>query len=368
MTANERIGGDGMDDSATVVISSPEELIASIPAMLGFPPGPGSVVVMCGRTAEGGQGPVVRMDVDGLLEASGVSADGVDDRGGDEDGGSGDGERSPIPVNDGPARGLARFCSREGVSEVHLVVVHEDCADGYSAGLRAEDAAAAFEYWLGLAGTQVAAAYGVGEFARGAPWVDLFGMVRGTQLDPDSTEIAAVHAYDGRILAGSRGEIDRLYLVRDDEACDVDPHGPGPVRLEGALTVDRAVGVHEDAVRRLEEGEELDDDELAGIGRVLLDIAVRDEVYRRLALRGLRDEDGRRVLWWSIARRRPGRERSVALVLLGAAAYFAGSGVHARSALGAAVTADPSNSLARLLLHGLENGLAPDRLRRVAAA
>ncbi|MFN7244483.1 MAG: DUF4192 domain-containing protein, partial [Dietzia cercidiphylli] len=359
MTANGRIGDDGVDEPRTVVISSPEELIASIPSMLGFPPGPGSVVVICGRTADGHAGPVVRMDV-GLLggpgspPGEGDGRDGADGRGGAdgwggaEDCRSGEGEPSPVVADDGPARGLARFCSREGVTDVHLVVVHEDCADGHSAGLRAEDAAAAFEYWLGLAGTQVAAAYGVGEFARGAPWVDLFGMVRGTQLDPDSTEIAAVHAYDGRILAGSRGEIDRLYLVRDDEACDVDPHGPGPVRLEGALTVDRAVGVHEDAVRRLEEGEELDDDELAGIGRVLLDIAVRDEVYRRLALRGLRDEDGRRVLWWSIARRRPGRERSVALVLLGAAAYFAGSGVHSRSALGAAVTADPSNSLARL--------------------
>lgn len=368
MTANGRIGGDGMDDTTTVVISSPEELIASIPAMLGFPPGPGSVVVMCGRTAEGGQGPVVRMDVDALLDGAGVSADGGGDRGGEEDGLLGEGGCVSIVGDDGPARGLAQFCSREGVSDVHLVVVHEDCADGYSAGLRAEDAAAAFEYWLGLAGTQVAAAYGVGEFARGAPWVDLFGMVRGTQLDPDSTEIAAVYAYDGRIRAGSRGEIDRLYLARDDEACDVDPHGRGPVRLGGALAVDRAVGAHEDAVRRLEAGEELDDDELAQIGRGLLDIAVRDEVYRRLALRGLCDEDGRRLLWWSLARRRPGRERSVALLLLGAAAYFAGSGVHARSALEAAVTADPANSLARLLLHGLEQGLAPERLRRVAAA
>src|SRR3546814_13538200 len=62
---------------------------------------------------------------------------------------------------------------------LHLVVVHEDCVEDYHAGLRAEDAASAFEYWLGVAGTEVAAAYGVGEFAEGAPWVDLFGMVRG---------------------------------------------------------------------------------------------------------------------------------------------------------------------------------------------
>lgn len=354
MKANERDDSGRTGDRPTVVISSPEELIASIPAMLGFPPGPGSVVVMCGETADGRQGPVVRMDVAGLVEDSQPFDDDDDD--------------DPPAIDEGAARGLAQFCSREGVSGVHLVVVHPDCADGYHAGLRAEDAAAAFEYWLASVGTQVVAAYGVGEFAAGSPWVDLFGMVRGVQLDPDSTQIAAVHAFDGRVRAASRDEIDRLYRARDDEACDLDPHGRGPARLEGADEVARAVRAHDLAVARIEAGEEVDDDELAVVGRALLDIAVRDEVYKRLALDELGDQDGRRLLWWCVARRRPGRERSVALVLLGAAAYFTGSGVHARSALEAAVAADCRNSLARLLLQGLEQGMAPERLRRVAAA
>ena len=68
MTTGELKDEGGTDGRATVVITSPEELIASIPAMLGFPPGPGSVVILCGRTADGGQGPVVRMDVDRLLD------------------------------------------------------------------------------------------------------------------------------------------------------------------------------------------------------------------------------------------------------------------------------------------------------------
>lgn len=198
MKANERAGSGQTGDRATVVISSPEELIASIPAMLGFPPGPGSVVVMCGETADGRQGPVVRMDVAGLIEDSSTVGDLDDD---------------PAPIDEGAARGLAHFCAREGVSGVHLVVVHTDCVDGYGAGLRAEDAAAAFEFWLGSVGTQVIAAYGVGEFTAGAPWVDLFGMERGVQLDPDSTEIAAVHAFDGRVRAASRGG-DRSALPR----------------------------------------------------------------------------------------------------------------------------------------------------------
>ncbi|AWH93823.1 DUF4192 domain-containing protein [Dietzia lutea] len=410
MTTGELKDEGGTDGRATVVITSPEELIASIPAMLGFPPGPGSVVILCGRTADGGQGPVVRMDVDGLLD-DGRGFPGDDDLLDEPDGlddlddlfdddplddltgdacGSGVvaiGRARPA-IDPDPARGLARFCAREGIDSVHLVVVHEDCADGYLAGLRAEDAASAFEYWLGEAGTGVEAAYGVGGFAEGAPWVDLFGMARGVQIDPDTTQIAAVHAYDGRVRAGSREEIDRLYLVRDPDACDeghpgdgdvggageADAHGRGGApargrdqRAERARAVAEAVERHDDAARRLGVGEEVDDDELADIGRDLLVIAVRDEIYRRLAMRGLGDRDGRRLVWWAVARRRPARERSVALLLLGAASYFAGSGVHAWSALSAAVDADPGNNLARLLLQGLHHGMSPERLRRVAA-
>lgn len=377
MTTGELIGDDEAGGRATVVISSPEELIASIPAMLGFPPGTGSVVVLCGETADGGQGPVVRMDVDGLLGAgrgdpdddellAGVDDDPVD--GPDVDRGGMTPTRDGPAVDPGPARGLAQFCAREGIGSVHLVVVYENCVEDYLAGLRAEDAASAFEYWLGAAGTEVAAAYGVGEFAEGAPWVDLFGMVRGVQLDPDSTQIAAVHAYGGRVRAGSRDEIDRMYLARDADACDDESDEPAPRCRGGTRVVSEAVERHDDVARRLEVGEEVDDDELAGIGRDLLVIAVRDEIYRRLALRGLGDGDGRRLLWWAIARRRPGRERSVALLLLGAAAYFEGSGVHAWSALSAALDADDDNSLARLLVDSLHAGLSPERLRRVAAA
>ena len=368
MTKHNERGDDWSGDGPTVVISSPEELIASIPALLGFPPGPGSVVVLCGETRDGRQGPVVRMDVNGLGDDGGHP---VVDPPAEFDGSDPDWcpDEAPLsPIDPGPARGLAQFCAREGVTEVHLVVVHEQCAEGHGAGLRAEDAAAAFEYWLGAAGTTVRGAYGVGEFAAGASWVDLFGMVGGVQQDPDTTQIAAAHAYGGRLRAASRDEIEQLYLARDPDAVDVDGVGPARSVRHGSREALAVVELMEDAARRLEVGEEVDDDELAAIGRDLLVIAVRDEAYRRLAQRGLGDADGRRMLWWAVARRRPARERSVALLLLGAAAYFEGSGVHAWSALEAAIRADSNNSLARLLLHGLQHGLPPDKLRQVAAS
>lgn len=346
-------GTDGDDEGRTVVIATPEELIASVPAMLGFPPGPGSMVVICGRLADGGQGPVVRVDVPGLLaESPGYDDDpsATDDAGRDEE----------------VVRGLAGFCAREQVSGVHLVVVHENCADDPAAGSRARDAADVFDFWLGAAGTAVTAAYGVGEFGAGAPWADLFGMACGAQMDPDSTEIAAVYAFDGRMRAASRGEIERIYLDRDPDACEVEAHGRGLSRLRGKAAIERAVALHDAAAEHLGQDGTLTDPELADVGVALLDIAVRDEVYAGLARRGLGDEDGRRRLWWAVARRRPGRERSVALTLLGAAAYFAGSGVHARSAFDAAIRASADNNLAGLLLEGLDRGIAPERLRRLA--
>lgn len=361
---------DGVDGRGTVVISSPEDLIASVPAMLGFPPGPGSVVMVCGRTGAGGQGPVIRVDVPGLQGGDSITPT-DEELFGASGPGAPDGVReAPRGIDHGPARWLAQFCAREEVASVHLIVVGEDCTEGYDAGLRAEDAAEAFEYWLGLAGVEVAGAYGVDGFEAGAAWVDLFGMVRGIQRDPGSTQIAAVNAFQGRVGAGSREEIKRMYAVRDPDACDtVTDARTEEASQEGrAATTVRVVARHDAVAERFASGDGVDDDELAVVGRGLLEIGVRDEVYRRLALRGSRDVDGYHLLWWALARRRPPKERSVALLLLGASSYFAGSGVHALCALTEALEADGGNSLARLLLQGLADGIAPERLRQVAAA
>lgn len=370
MTGRGAPGGDRAQGRERVVISTPEVLIASIPAMLGFPPLPGSVVMVCGRTADGGQGPVIRVDVPGL---TGADADPPEDEYGPGAAGSRvRGRRGEVrsAIDDGPARWLARFCQREGVSSVHLVVVGEDCPEGAIGGVRAGDAAEAFAFWLAEAGVEVEAAYGVGGFAENAPWVDLFGMVRGVQLDPGSTQIAAVHAFQGRVGAGSREEIESMYAVRDPDACEVDtgeePPGPGSESPEEVRA--QLVARHEAAAGRLAAGDGVDDDELAVIGRGLLVIGVRDELYRRLALRLPGGGDGQQLLWWAVARRRPPRERSVALLLLGAASYFSGQGVHAWCALAAAREADSTNSMAALLIQSLEGGIAPERLRRVAAA
>lgn len=345
-------GYDG-GERETVVIRSPEDLIASVPSMIGFTPGSGSVVVVCGERAGGRTGPVARLDAHGML-------------------GNDDGFGPAGTIDEGPARGMAAYCRREGVRDAHLVVVHENCADDPVAERQAADAADAFEYWFGCAGTEIKGAFGVGGFARGARWVDLRGLAGGTQGDPDASEIAARHAVGGRVRAADRAEIEALYADRDPDARDVDPHPGGAPLVGGKRAVRRAVALHDETALAMstddEAGGGIDDEVLAEVGTALRDIAVRDAVYEHLAGAPLTVHDGRRSLWWALARRRPAPERARGLLLLGAAAYFAGSGVHARAALDAAVEADPHDGLAPLLLEGLDRGISPDDIRGLAVA
>ncbi len=364
MAARNPVGDGAVDGRERVVITSREDLIASVPAMLGFPPLPGSVVVICGETATGRRGPTIRVDVAGLEGGEGPPPAEGDRVGGVPRDGAG-GPTSGIGQES--ARWLAEHCAGEGVESAHLVVVAEGCTSGYMGELRAYCAAEAFRYRLGAVGIELEGAFGVERFDEGAEWVDLFGLVRGVQHDPGSTHLAAVNAFQGRSGADSREEIERLYAARDPDACDVDA-GIGQVGTASGAGAEVVLDRHEAAAVRLADGEGVDDDELAVIGRGLLEIATRDEVYRRLASFRHGDGDGHRLLWWAVARRRPPAERSVALLLLGADAYFAGYGVHADCALSSALEADGGNSLARLLLEVLSKGIDPERIRRVAAA
>lgn len=364
MTSRRQAGDDAVDGRERVVITTPEDLIASVPAMLGFPPRPGSVVAMCGETASGRPGPTIRLDVAGLQDGDGCAPSEAELRGDGADEGAGG---LNAGIDHGPARWLAQYCVGLGVRSVHLVVVAEGCTSGYTAGLRASDAAEAFGYSLGTMGVEVEGAFGVEEFEAGAQWVDLFGLMRGVQQDPGSTHLAAVNAFQGRSGADSREEIEQLYAARDPDASDVESD-IGQWDAAQSTGVAMALARHDAAAARLASGDGVDDDELAVIGRSLLEIANRDEVYRQLAMFRHGDGDGHRLLWWAVARRRPPAERSVALVLLGADAYFTGHGVHACCAFTSALEADERNSLARLLLEGLAKGLEPARIRMVAAA
>src|SRR5699024_1054290 len=111
MTRREPTDDGGADGRERVVIGSPEELIASVPSMLGFPPRPGSVVLVCGRTADGGTGPVVRVDVPGLQPGDALSPTDEEVLGQDCPGGTEGATEPGEGVDHGPARWLARYCA-----------------------------------------------------------------------------------------------------------------------------------------------------------------------------------------------------------------------------------------------------------------
>lgn len=342
--------GAAVPASGAVVISSPEELVASVPSILGFTPPEDSLVLLCGETTTGRPGPVIRVDVPGLLR-------GHDGFVGEPPGCEADPELDP-----GPGRFLADYCERHGVLSAHLVLVHERCAEDPEAALRARDAAEAVTMWLSLAGTAVPGAVGVGAFRGGEPWIDLGDGRIGEQMDPDATHLAAVYALEGRVRQDSREDVAELYRTRDADACDAET-GRRPSDRIQSRTVDRWLRRHDALVRVLAEGGTPDEAELAAVAGALRAVPIRDALVAELAARPLADDDPRRDLWWAIARRRPPTERSIGLTLLGAGSYFDGGGVHAAAALTAACEADPANRLARLMLQAVLVGIDPEEVR-----
>lgn len=326
----------GVDDETgeTLVITSPGELVASIPGLLGFMPSNLSLVVLCTG------GPVIRLDVPELDDPE------------------------MIPVSWWAVDVLRDFCLREDVDDMHVVLVHDGCCTP------GEDQDAALElidslyFWVEQTGCRVAGVIGVDRIATGLPWRDLSivgnGQWGGFQEDPESTQAAMGRVMSGSVGYSSREEVAQLYARRDEGV------GPGPrrgYRRPSDATAEREIALLRDAARDVESGARVDDARLATVGRCLRSKRVRDEMLLDLFRRPLGAVDGRRELWWGVARRMPQAERAEALVLLGTAAYLSGEGVHASSAFDCAIEANPDCRLALLLSRALRQGVPPDRLR-----
>lgn len=333
------------DTGSTLVISSPQELIGSVPGFLGFTPDNGSLVVLCEQLADGGGGPVLRLDVPELREGD------------------------YAPTRWGVADFVRGYCLREGVLNAYLLLVFDGCTEPGSDAELASECVDALTFWLSSVGTEVSGAYGIDRFREGEPWTDLGatmpGLWAGTQIDPACTEVAAARTLRGNADLGTREEIRDLYRQRDDDAYD---RGVRPYRSAGAPVARRDYEHHRQMITRLETQEEVDDRELARAGSALRLKPVRDRLLEGLKEIPLRDLDGRRELWWRIARRRPADERAEALTLLGAAAYFRGDGVHARAAVEEALESNPLCRLAQLYMQALLNGVSPDRIREAVVA
>ena len=99
----------------------------------------------------------------------------------------------------------------------------------------------------------------------------------------------------------------------------------------------------------------LDDDALAWLALLLVNVPVRDYAWERVD----RDVGGSVDLWTDVVRRVEPDLVAAPATLLAFAAWRNGGGAIASIALDRALEADPAYPMARLLLDAIDNGLAP---------
>lgn len=176
--------------------------------------------------------------------------------------------------------------------------------------------------------------------------------------DPASSAAAAAAVVAGRRMYATREELEAVVAVDAHRAAAVAPMlaGAGGAVDEVAAAVRQAVA----AVRHVGQGAVLSDAELAGVGASLVDVRVRDALFK---LVDSKEASAAETLWSQLARVLPQPYRCEALCLMGFSAFARGEGPLAGVALEAALAEDPAHRMARMLDCALQNGIRPEGIR-----
>ncbi|MFC4374642.1 DUF4192 domain-containing protein [Nocardia halotolerans] len=328
-------------------VDEPGELIAALPAMLGFVPERSLVVAVLhgdGRGRTTAIEAVVRFDLDSVTDPHHI---------------------------DQLCACLSSICVREAATGV-LAVFVDDRRE--SAALEALRIVTLLET-LDAEGIVVRGAWAVPAIAAGARFRGLLDTATGSVADPGASMIALSHVLDGKQIRPSRGELTAL-VAPDPPLCARvgDRLGSAVTRYRAGLSAAQRAGRSTAYQRRALEwvlwqiadaasGEPRADRELAQLAATLRDRPIRDALYG-LALGD--HAEAAEQLWAQLARATPGTDRAEAAALLGFSAYVRGDGPFAGIALAAAVAADADHSMAVLLETSLQSGLRPERLRKLA--
>lgn len=189
----------------------------------------------------------------------------------------------------------------------------------------------------------------------------------GTRIDLAAEQVSAQLTMEGLAAAPSRADVARQVapiggLTRTSMVQATGRARQRYARLLAAnpagawaeVVLGEGTGAIQAALGRYEQGGALDDDELAWLSLLLDAIAVRDVAWRTItgARRDIR-------LWTDVTRRADPALVAGPASLLGFAAWRAGDGVLAGLAVERALRADPGYTLAHLLLRGLRQGIPP---------
>jgi hypothetical protein len=194
----------------------------------------------------------------------------------------------------------------------------------------------------------------------------------GTPLDIAASPVAAAFAYAGAAALPDRAALERqvapvggrarLAMTRATGRAEAELGAwvaalPAPERA-GAVRAAGATALH-DAIERYGAGGRFDDDQMARLTVLLTTPSVREAAWAATT-----EEEPHVRLWTDVVRRVEPRLVSAPACLLGVAAWRAGNGALAAMALERALREDPADRVAAVLLDGLAHGLPPSVLDR----
>lgn len=337
-------------DPPRVRITDPADLIAAVPAMLGFRPHR-SVVVICLAGDPTVVQAVLRADL-------------------------------PDPAaHDGAALvdHLVERCARADCERAVAVIVDDrlggagpddplcndplcDDPDGDAHGVLLDLLADV----LAEIGVELVSGYLVTDLVADAAWWTLLGDPDGGPLpDPGASEIAATQVLRGHPIRASRAELVRLLAPRPPAERTRVARLRSAARHPSSRARRRPVGavIEEVVARIVDAGGSLGDEAIAAVSVALERFEVRDAL---LGLVVTDAADAAETAWLGMVRALTGPERAEPAALLGFSAYVRGDGPLAGVALGLALTADPEHRLAGMLDAALYHGVRPDALVRLA--
>ncbi|MEV6387604.1 DUF4192 domain-containing protein [Nocardia xishanensis] len=341
-------------------VDDPGELIAAVPAMVGFYPARSLVVAVLGP-AEPGASPAIAAVLRFDLAA--------------------EGGRRRLAASF--AALIGQICAAERATEVLAVIVDDRAGRparkaqrGARSGAAGRALIGALAERLGSGGIRIGGAWAVAAIEEGRPWWSLFDRSGGGSVpDPSASTVALAHVLDGRPILRSRSELTDRVAVDAALCAEVGAQLDSAVavardRFARAVRHDELPGYRRRSlehvlwqVANIESGALLTAPEIAEIVAALRDRVVRDAMF---ALAAGDHAAAAERLWLTLARGSSGSDRAEFAALLGYSAYLRGDGPFAGIALEAALNADPSNAMAILLETALRAGMRPEQLRRLA--
>jgi hypothetical protein len=365
VTCCERGPRFGSAAPAQLHVDDPGELIAALPAMVGFVPERSLVVAVLRGAPDHAGIPIIDAVVRVDLEQDGVSRRGL---------------------ATAFAEHVGRICVSENAGEVLAVIVDDRIRE--PAAFRSEARRASR---TGPFGTLIATfarllvddhdivlggAWAVRAIDKDERWWSLPDAERrGALPDPATSMVTVAHVLDGRPIHRARSELTAMvatnYALREQVAAELaDALTAAHLRYADAIRRGDPDGYHRRMLERvlwhianIEFGTRLAGGQLAELAVALRDRVVRDALF---ALAVSDHAVAAERLWAELVRVLSDSDRADAAALLGYSAYVRGDGPLAGIAFDAALEADPSHPMAILLDTALRAGMRPDQLRRLA--